>query len=435
MGTGKREPIVREAMRRPRGEKRRANWPTLLLIAVTLAALLVVPFLLLRPRADTYTLRSYETAVVESGVLVEYVRSNGRLVPRLERSITAPAAGVLDAWQVSEGDQVEEGQVLGTITSTSVQQQLREAEQAIGDAERRIEELRLTAELEAAEEARSLASLEQEVEAAQADLATTRALFEVGAASQQDVMVAERALATAADAVTAEAARQRLTREQRELALSGAQDDLAGARARAEQSRSQAATLTLRAPMNGLLTNFAIAAGEPVAANQALARVASTTELRVDTELSEGQARRVSIGQAATLRLAGEAYEGRVVYVSPQAEAGANGAPSVPVVLDFADPPDGLRLGGSVNVEIEVARHENALLLPRGPYLTTGGERLAYVVQGDTTTRQQVVFGLIDGNRVQVLDGLEEGDRVITSSYEAFTDQPIIELAPGGEIE
>ena len=435
MAAVKRDPIVQESKRRPRGEKRRTNWLTLLLVAATLTALLIVPFLLLRPRADNYTLRSYETAVVESGVLVEYMRSNGRLSPRLERSLTAPAAGVLEAWQVSEGDQVEEGQALGTTASTSVQQQLAEAEQAISNAERRIEELRLEAELQAAEEARSLASLQQSAEQAATELATTRALFEVGAASQQDVTTAQATVAAAQEAVAAEQARQGLTDEQRQLALTGAQDDLAQARARAEQARTQAETLTLRAPMSGLVTALDAAAGEPLSVNQVLARIASTTELRVETELSESQARRVSIGQAATLHLAGEAYEGRVVYVSPQAEASADGAPRVPVVLDFMDPPDGLRLGGSVNVEIEVARHENALLLPRGPYLTTGGERLAYVVQGDTATRQQVVFGLIDGNRVQVLDGIEEGDRVLTSSYEAFTDKPVIQLAPGGEIQ
>ena len=81
-----------------------------------------------------------------------------------------------------------------------------------------------------------------------------------------------------------------------------------------------------------------------------------------------------------------------------------------------------------------MGRRENALYLPRGPYLTTGGERFAYVVEGETATRQNVLFGLIDGERVEVTDGLTANQRIITSSYEAFKDREAIRLAPEGEI-
>ena len=117
-------------------------------------------------------------------------------------------------------------------------------------------------------------------------------------------------------------------------------------------------------------------------------------------------------------------------------KAGTEGAAAtVPVTLSFDSPPPGLRIGASAAVDIEVGRREDALYLPRGPYLTTGGERVAYVAEGETAVRQSVVFGLIDGERVEVVDGLSEGQRVVVSSYEAFIDRETVRLAPEGEIQ
>jgi HlyD family secretion protein len=123
-----------------------------------------------------------------------------------------------------------------------------------------------------------------------------------------------------------------------------------------------------------------------------------------------------------------------VTQVAAQAQAAEGGGATVPVVLNFDAVRPGLRIGASAGVEIVVGRREGAYL-PRGPYLTTGGERLAYVVSGDEALRQTVVFGLIDGDRVEVRDGLTAGQRVVTSSYEAFKDREAVRLAPEGEIE
>jgi hypothetical protein len=164
-----------------------------------------------------------------------------------------------------------------------------------------------------------------------------------------------------------------------------------------------------------------------------LARVAGSTDLRVNATLGEAQARRAAVGQPATVRVAGEDHPGRVTEISPQAEAGSDG-PVVRVVLEFVQPVR-QRVGASASVEIEVGRREDALFLPRGPFLTTGGERLVYVVEGDRAVRQTVVFGITDGNQVEVREGLLEGQRIVSSSYEAFRDRGEIRLAPEGEIQ
>lgn len=427
------EPIVRPGLR-PRGERRRSSWPSFLLVVGTVAALAVTPYLLLRPRVEVYTLRLYETAVVERGTLVDFVRGVGRLTPRVERTVSAPAAGVIGVWQVAEGDQVGLGQTLGALVSSDVQMRLTEAQQAVGGALHDLEAMGIDSRMQEGAEARALAGLREASVDATTTAANTQALFLVGAVPRIELDRAQATQETAEAALAAEVDRQSLTHAQRLLAAGAARERLAEAQARFEQAQAQVAALELRAPLAGLVTAVTVPAGEPVVGNQVLVRLAGTDQLRVEAELSEAQAARVGVGQAAILRVAGEDHQGRVVFLAPQAHASQDGSFQVRVVLDFDAPPPGLRLGSSVGVEIEAAALEDALYLPRGQYLSTGAERLAYVVAGDMAVRHAVIFGLVDGNRVEVRDGLSAGDRVITSSYEAFKDKAEIHLAPGGEV-
>lgn len=430
----KHEPIV-NAPARPRGEKRRSSWPLLLLVLAVLAALAVVPFWLLAPRPEVYTVRSFETATVEVGPLVEYVRGAGTLVPRLERSLLAPGTGLLADWLVAEGDEVDHGELLGLLDSPELLREVSDREAELAQAERRVAELELEGGVREREEANRLAGLERELDAAREGLAVTRALFELGAASRTELEAAEGSARLADRALTDGRADAQAARASRELALRGAAAAVERAHVAAAEARARAGSLELRAPIAGRVVELRAEPGESVTARSVLATVAATDDLRVEAEFSETQARLLAAGQPAALRVAGADYPGSVARVAQQTQAprSGQGGPVVPVALAFDEPPAGLRLGASVAVEVEVGRREDALYLPRGPYLTTGGERLAYVVDGGEARRVTVVFGLVDGNRVEVRSGLTAGQRVITSSYEAFKEHETVRLAPAGE--
>lgn len=427
------EPIV-QVRARPRGERQRRNWQLLPFVVLTLVALTVVPFMILRPRNQTYTLRNYETAVVEVGSLVEYARGSGSLSARLERTVTAPAVGTVVEWLVGEGDTVRAGQALGFLESSDVIARGRDAQQALDTARRDLEQTQLEARLRAGDEARSLASLTDAVERARTDHDLSASLFAAGAISRTQHAEAEARLAVAQAAVTLELERQAVTSQQRRLTQAAAEDRVARALEQVDQVAATEQALALHAPIGGLVVSIGAAAGERVAMDRPLVRIASTSDPRVTASLFESVANRMTVGQRALLHMDGEAYPGRVVQVAPQAQAGFDGIPSVMVTLDFDESPEELRLGGSVSIEVEVGSRENTLYLPRGPYLTTGSQRFVYVVKGETAIRQIVIYGLVDGNRVEVVEGLAEGDEIITSSYEPFKEHPEIELAPGGAI-
>ena len=79
-------------------------------------------------------------------------------------------------------------------------------------------------------------------------------------------------------------------------------------------------------------------------------------------------------------------------------------------------------------VEILIGEIADAVVLPRGPYLTSGNRRYLYRVDGETATRVDVEYGEITDEYVQVISGVQPGDRIITSSYQNYIDHQSIEV-------
>jgi HlyD family secretion protein len=429
----KTEPIV-QVRSRPKGEKRRRPWGLLAWVGGVLVALTVVPFYLLRPRADTYTLRSYETAVVESGTLMDYVRGSGSVVPRLERTILSPVEGTLAEWLVAEGDEVEGGATLGTLTSKTLGQEVADAEKEVQTAQLNLDKLRLEQDNAARQETIDLETARTTLQNAEAELATTKQLFDIGNVSQNDLTAAEQKAAQARNDVENKTLSQQNAVSARALAVEEAELGLRGAQSKLTNVSEKQTQLTLVAPVTGRVMKLSATVGQAVTAQTLLATVASSQDVRVVANFPEAQASRLSVGQVANLKIGEVTYPGTVVQISPNAESGQNG-PVVPVTLGFDNVPEGIRIGASSSVEIEVGRKDDALFLPRGAYLSTGGERFVYLVGGETATRTETIFGLVDGNNVEVREGLQLGDKVIVSSYEAFKDKAEITLVTEGEIQ
>ena len=435
--TDRHEPIV-QTRTRPKGERRRGNWSLWLFVGLTLAALFTVPFLLLRPRAQTYTLRSYTTAVVQTGTLQDWVRGTGTVVPKLERSVLSPVEGTLAEWLVAEGDEVAQGALLGSLASKSLGQDVADAEADVRSAQLVLDKLALSDDAAARETVLAVDRATAALATAQTEQATTQRLFEAGAASQNDLGAAtQKVRAAQEDLDGATFARQNGVKAN-DLSVQEARLKLEQAQAALATLQEKQAGLELTAPVAGRVMKLAAVVGEAVSAQTLLATVASSQDVRVVARLPEAQAGRVSVGQLAKLRVANRDYGGSVVQVSPNAESSQNG-PVVAVTLAFDQPPEQIRIGAGAEVDVEAARKEDALFLPRDAYLSTGGERFVYLVNGDvngdSATRTNVVFGLVDGNRVEVREGLAVGDKIVSSSYEAFKDKPSIELVTAGEVK
>ncbi len=420
---------------RPKAERPRSQWP--LLVGGLLAVLVLAAgaLLILRPRQQVYVLRSYQAATVTRGNLIETETAVGTLVSGDVRPVSAPTDAAVQEVRVRAGQDVQAGEVLVRLSSSGLEDARLKARDALLDAQ-----AKQAGELRSAQSAMDDTQLAQGAATSASSVAGqaldgVQTLYAIGGVSRADLEGAQQKVQDAQRTVQAADNKSRAAQgalqdaqSSGERRVQAARDDLA----RAEKALRQ---LDVRAPLTGRVLDLTAQAGVRVGAGSALLSVASLKEVSVKLQLGETLAGRVKAGQDARISVGQQNWPGEITRVASTASSsGAQAAPTVEAEATFRQLPAGLRLGSSASVEVQVADHAGVLILPRAAFLSTGGEALAYVVGGDRAERREVSYGAQNDTQVEVVSGLQAGERVITSSYEAFKDQASIQAPKGGEI-
>ena len=200
--------------------------------------------------------------------------------------------------------------------------------------------------------------------------------------------------------------------------------------------------VTFRSPSSGYVIEKTVVQGAYVAPGQTLYRIADLSRVWVDADVYERETSFVAEGRAATVTLdayPGERFAGRVVYVYPYVDASAR---AMKVRLELANPVGRLRPGMFANVELE-APLGLSTLVPADAVVDSGRRQLVFVAEGDGYfLPRDVRVGHRLGDRVQILEGLEEGEQVAASatffldsesqlraSVQAFAPQPAMASA------
>ena len=129
------------------------------------------------------------------------------------------------------------------------------------------------------------------------------------------------------------------------------------------------------------------------------------------------------------LTVGARALAGAVIAIGSVARQSADGLGATVLVRVRPDPEAGKLLPGASAVGVlEIGVKDAALVLPRGPFLTTGSQRYLYRIEGDRAVRVAATFGLTEGNQVEVVSGVAEGDRMIVSGYQNFIEHETVSL-------
>jgi len=155
--------------------------------------------------------------------------------------------------------------------------------------------------------------------------------------------------------------------------------------------------------------------------NQPLLVVVDLRELEVELPVPESYADDLRLGMGAEISYGGQKYNGVLQSVSPEVVNG-----QVMARLRFADNqpdnkrPTGLRQNQRVSTRVMIEEKPNVLMVQRGPFLDTGGGRVAYKLDGDTAIKTAITTGASSLSDVEVLSGLKPGDRIVISDTTAF---------------
>ena len=194
-----------------------------------------------------------------------------------------------------------------------------------------------------------------------------------------------------------------------------------------EVSQSSFESLLVRAPIAGQLTSLPVEIGESKQAGQRLGQIDVIDQYKVVAQIDEFYVSRVFADQTASFSLAGTDYNTRLLKVYPEI---TDGTFEVDLVFDGSTPSD-VRRGQSLQMELMLGSPVESLLLPIGGFVQETGGNWVFVVDaaGDYATRRDIRVGRRNNRYVEVIDGLQRGDRVITSSYRQMDDMERVQLS------
>ena len=191
-------------------------------------------------------------------------------------------------------------------------------------------------------------------------------------------------------------------------------------------ARASLDALTVRAPTDGQLTALDAKVGESKTQGAVLGQVDSRDRFKLTAQVDEFYIGRVARGQTAVFSVGDQDFHAAVVKIYPQVSDG-----TFKVDLNFAGPvPQGIRVGQAIDTRLQLGGTATALMLPNGPFYQDTGGNWAFVLApgGTYASRRKIQLGRRNPEHVEVLEGLEPGERVIVSSYQGYQRVARVEL-------
>ena len=404
-------------------------------VVLIIAALGAGAYFVFMPKKEIYRLRTFQSERVRQADLVQTTQSSGTVEIPVQMVLPNPEAGYASKLYVSVGDDVVEGQLLAQVFVPDLDDQLDDLLIDLADSGRSLERF-LTQNRFAVDQAeRDIASLEQDLKKAGTERDRVAALVRVDGASQSELDKAEEDLSGVQKNIVEKKLLLQQDKTLQELDREVKEADIARLETKIRRLRERIAATSIRSPIDGEVLDFEPAMAVPgsrISANAELFTIADPSSAIVGLEVLEQYSALLTMDQQVDLTVGGLKLTGKITSIGRVAQMSSDGLGATVAVKVKPDvTSDSLLLGSTAVGVFTLGTKPNALLLPRGPYLTTGSQRYLYRVDGDTASRIDVTFGVVQGNEVEVLQGVAAGDEVITSGYQNFIEYDEIRLERG----
>jgi HlyD family secretion protein len=397
------------------------------IVAVVFIAGVTLGLSRLKPAAPSVDRGTVWTDVVKRGPMLREVRGLGTLVPLDIRWIPAQTASRVDKIVIRPGPHMlTPNAIILELSDPAVQQTLLDAEYQLKAAEADYANLQVQVNSELMNQKSVEAGVRSDYEQTKLQHEVDYKLFQEGIdadVTQKLSKVKEDQLAIR---VALEADRTKIAADSAKARLQAQQSHIDQYRAMYELRKSQADALHVRAGINGVLQILPVEEGQNVAVGTNLARVADPHKLKAEIKIAETQAKDVAYGQNATVDTRNGIVKGHVIRIDPSV---VNGTVTVDVGID--DPlPLGARPDLSVDGTIELENLKDVLYVGRPVHGQSDSTISLFKVTNDDSdgVRVNVKLGRSSVNTVEIVQGLQVGDKVILSDMSQWDNVDRIRL-------
>lgn len=392
--------------------------------AAALAALLV--WIVLGTSANTTTVDASDITIsdVTRGKFDDYVRLNGQVLPIQVVQISPEEGGIVREKVVEEGTRVRKGDVILRLSNSNLDLQILNAEAELAEKQNLLRNTQVAMQQDRLNNRTEQATLDTDCDRKRRAYEQNARLYkerliskEVYLQSREDYKLARRKQSLIS---------QRLKQDSiyRHVQMAQMEDNLDNMRKNVLLVRDRKNKLEVRSAIDGELGLLDVELGQNIAAGQNIGQINDLSDFKVQAQIDEHYIDRVRPGLSASFSRDGKTYLLRVRKVYPEVRNGTFRTDFVFV----GERPAQMRSGQTFYVELALGKSQQATLIPRGTFFQTTGGNWIFVLDksGRKAYRRNISIARQNPQYYEVTDGLEPGERVITSGYEAFKDNDVL---------
>ena len=392
--------------------------------AAALAALLV--WIVLGTTVNTMTVDASDITIsdVTRGKFDDYVRLNGQVLPIQVVQISPEEGGIVREKVVEEGTRVRKGDVILRLSNSNLDLQILNAEAELAEKQNLLRNTQVAMQQDRLNNRTEQATLDTDCDRKRRAYEQNARLYkerliskEVYLQSREDYKLARRKQSLIS---------QRLKQDSlyRHVQMAQMEDNLDNMRKNVLLVRDRKNKLEVRSAIDGELGLLDVELGQNIAAGQNIGQINDLSDFKVQAQIDEHYIDRVRPGLSASFSRDGKTYRLRVRKVYPEVRNGTFRTDFVFV----GERPAQMRSGQTYYVELALGKSQQATLIPRGTFFQTTGGNWIFVLDksGRKAYRRNISIARQNPQYYEVTDGLEPGERVITSGYEAFKDNEVL---------
>ena len=393
-----------------------------------LGALLLVFVIYLIARPNNKTLRvDKDTVTISSAVKGEfndYIRISGRVQPMTTIQLSPQEGGIVEKILIEEGSPVKAGDAILILNNDNLDLQILNSEAELAEKENILRNTQIQMEQQKLDVRQNVLEYGMQVDRLRRAYEQQKALYEDKLIAKEEYLKAEEDYRLAKQKYDLMAERSKQDSLYRGTQIDRMEESLENMQLNMSMIRRRKSNLIVKAPIDGELGLLDVVLGQSIAAGTKIGQINSVGTYKVEAQIDEHYIDRVIAGLEATFERQGETYSTVIRKVYPEVRDGKFKA-------DFkfgGEQPDNIRAGQTYYLNLQLGQPEEAVIVPRGTFYQKTGGKWIYVVnkEGTKAVKREIRIGRQNPQYYEVLEGLEPGEKVITSGYDTYGDSDVL---------
>ena len=393
-----------------------------------LGALLAVFIVYLIARPNNKTLRVDKDSLTVSsavkGQFNDYIRISGRVQPMTTIQLSPQEGGIVEKILIEEGSPVKAGDAILILNNDNLDLQILNSEAELAEKENILRNTQIQMEQQKLDVRQNVLEYGMQVDRLRRAYEQQKALYEDKLIAREEYLKAEEDYRLAKQKYDLMAERSKQDSLYRGTQIDRMEESLENMQLNMSMIRRRKSNLIVKAPIDGELGLLDVVLGQSIAAGTKIGQINSVGTYKVEAQIDEHYIDRVVAGLEATFERQGETYSTVIRKVYPEVRDGKFKA-------DFkfdGEQPDNIRSGQTYYLNLQLGQPEEAVIIPRGTFYQKTGGKWIYVVnkEGTKAVKREIRIGRQNPQYYEVLEGLEPGEKVITSGYETYGDSDVL---------